>query len=870
MGEAYPASQAQQSIWLAQQRNPRSTAFNIVRAWRLEGDLDDRRLLAAVDAVMSADECLRTTYQMSPAGLEAVVRTSWDPPDADSGHLDEADRAIEAERRREWDLEAGPVARWRLSRLGSARVLVFSAHHIAVDGDSLAVIGKQLGAAYLGRTLVHAAAYAEFARREPARRRPGDLDYWHRVLTGANPLPSQAGPPAGGASSVPLSVADLARPLDDMTRRLRVSSFAVLAAVLADVLGQAPGRSGTVLALPYSGRFAPRYRETVGNFVSVLPLVLRASADPAAAIAQAQESLWDAMEHDGVPYAEVLADWRSSTSAAPDAGFAAAYLDIRPSAVSLDLAGIRCTDITPAAETVRFPVEWHLRRDARQGLAGRLLYGPTVTRDQALDLAAATAGTLAAWTRTILRGPEARSLHVPGGTTGTPLTTIVAQNMGDMLGRAEFGPDDDFFLAGGHSLAAARLSAALSGATGRRVPVSLVFDEPTPARLAAALDRDQHHAADLGRVLSEFALPDGLPVAWRRPSDSSAAVVTGATGLLGRYVVARLLDRGCSRVTALVRAPDDERARARLRASMADAGLWEARHEDRIQVVAADITRPRCGLTRTGWERLGDGLSLIVHCAADTNPYLSCGQLAPANVGGSREVTLLAARTGAFLNLVSSISVAPVEGNQVRPGEPLAGNRNVLDSPDVAGAPGYVQTKWLAESLFEQAANLGVSGTVTRVARVTGDSRTGWYNVSSTLARLVQAAIRAGTVSDLELYDLWTPVDTAAEHIAAGTIDSRAPVTMLPYARVPLSRLWDSLREAGITLKQVPHEEWLAVLDGDPSASWAVPMARQWASPERSHIIGRGLAEAEAPGLALSNKTLSRFADQLSAQGPGD
>ncbi|WP_410664996.1 amino acid adenylation domain-containing protein [Amycolatopsis sp. lyj-84] len=58
----------------------------------------------------------------------------------------------------------------------------------------------------------------------------------------------------------------------------------------------------------------------------------------------------------------------------------------------------------------------------------------------------------------------------------------------DVLGVPGFGPGDDFFRFGGHSLLAMRLSARLGAEFGVDVPIAAVFDAPTPAALIRGLD----------------------------------------------------------------------------------------------------------------------------------------------------------------------------------------------------------------------------------------------------------------------------------------------------------------------------------------------------------------------------------------------
>lgn len=92
--------------------------------------------------------------------------------------------------------------------------------------------------------------------------------------------------------------------------------------------------------------------------------------------------------------------------------------------------------------------------------------------------------------------------QVPATATGSHgivaagLTGQIGELMGKVLGCGPVQPDQNFFELGGHSLLAAKLATALKDLVGHRPGLRVIFESPTPARLATALgggqaDRDK-------------------------------------------------------------------------------------------------------------------------------------------------------------------------------------------------------------------------------------------------------------------------------------------------------------------------------------------------------------------------------------------
>ncbi|MET8682675.1 amino acid adenylation domain-containing protein [Streptomyces sp. NPDC004732] len=107
--------------------------------------------------------------------------------------------------------------------------------------------------------------------------------------------------------------------------------------------------------------------------------------------------------------------------------------------------------------------------------------------------------------------PEPTTLSA--GASNAPVTRTeedVCAAMADLLGLAEVGREDDFFALGGHSLLATRLLSAVAERTSVRLPVRALFEAPTVAALALAVDAQ--------RASQEAGRGSAAPVTRQRPA----------------------------------------------------------------------------------------------------------------------------------------------------------------------------------------------------------------------------------------------------------------------------------------------------------------------------------------------------------------
>ncbi len=202
---ALPTSFAQQRLWFLDQLEPGTAAYNLPRAFRINGPLDLHALTRAVQEVVRRHESLRTVFDSIDGQATQIVLPEIDVqiPIVDLSSTPEQEREQAAlgiaseEGKKPFDLTEGPLLRTLLVRLKpDQHMLILVTHHIITDGWSLAILFKELRQCYeafskgqapeLPRLPLQYAEYSQWQREYLSGEVLADeVRYWKEKLAGA-------------------------------------------------------------------------------------------------------------------------------------------------------------------------------------------------------------------------------------------------------------------------------------------------------------------------------------------------------------------------------------------------------------------------------------------------------------------------------------------------------------------------------------------------------------------------------------------------------------------------------------------------------------------------------------------------------------
>ncbi|MFE0250281.1 amino acid adenylation domain-containing protein [Streptomyces sp. NPDC059010] len=262
----------------------------------LTGPLDAGRLRTAWERLLARHPALRAGFRRRKSGqaMQVIARDVVLPwREADLSGLPEAevaaglDKLAEAERSERFQLAVPPLLRLLLIRLDERRHrLVFTSHHVLMDGWSLPVLLRELRELYAadGDTAVLPApvSYRDYLVWIGRQDKNAARDAWQEELAGAEE-PTLVATAAPGRAPVAPEIltrevpARLAEDVTSFARRHGLTVNTVVQGAWALVLARLSGRTDVVFGGTVAGRPAelPGVESMVGLFINTMPVRVR-------------------------------------------------------------------------------------------------------------------------------------------------------------------------------------------------------------------------------------------------------------------------------------------------------------------------------------------------------------------------------------------------------------------------------------------------------------------------------------------------------------------------------------------------------------------------------------------------------------------
>ncbi len=405
-----PASYGQTRLWFLDQLGLGGTAYNVLIAHRLEGDLDERALELGLAQIVHRHESLRTHFAAANGSPQQIVRSTGcfelertDLRNVIDGSSFEGrlHQRLRREQLHQFDLSRGPLFRAVLARLRAREyALLLTIHHIVTDGWSTGILLRELGtlyAAYLhGKPSPLAELpiqYADYSLWQKQRLQGETLEsalhYWRDRLTGAPPqlaLPidrprADVSGAAGAAVNFTLPAA-LCTQLKALAWSEAATLFMLLLAAYQALLSRYSGQQDVVVGSPIAGRNHSQTRGLIGFFVNTLIFRTDLSGNPSfrEVLRRVKETALGAHRYQYLPFEKLVMDLRPERNLTRQPVFQVALAFHNYPEETLELADMRCAKIAYENLTAKFDLLLHFSNapvtgcDARGALCGVFEY----------------------------------------------------------------------------------------------------------------------------------------------------------------------------------------------------------------------------------------------------------------------------------------------------------------------------------------------------------------------------------------------------------------------------------------------------------------------------------------------------------------
>jgi amino acid adenylation domain-containing protein len=321
--EYYALSSAQRRLYIMQQMNLESAAYNIQRIMMLEGKPDGGKLENVFAGLIKRHEILRTSFasvegqpvQKVDDNAEFAIEYYRIGPDEVENTIEHFIRAF--------DLSTAPLFRIGVGQTGEGKhILMVDMHHIITDLVSINVLIRDFAFLYedmeLPGLILHYKDFSQWTQLEEIKKSIAhQKDYWLEQFAGNIPrldLPTDYPRPEvktfEGERIRFVIGSELALPLKKLVKETETTMFMVLLAAYNILLSRYGGGREIVVGSPITGRRHADLQGIIGMFVNMLSLKnypLGSKTFPRF-LEEVKQNALDAYENQDYQFEELIAD----------------------------------------------------------------------------------------------------------------------------------------------------------------------------------------------------------------------------------------------------------------------------------------------------------------------------------------------------------------------------------------------------------------------------------------------------------------------------------------------------------------------------------------------------------------------------------
>ncbi|ACK73821.1 amino acid adenylation domain protein (plasmid) [Gloeothece citriformis PCC 7424] len=399
-----PLSFAQNRLWLFQQLQPDSCAYNIPAAVHLKGNLNLDALSQSMNKIINRHEALRTIFHSTETEPCQVILPSlnFEFPLIDLSEFSNTEQdkkvqeAIAQACRSPFDLTQAPLMRGLLLRLNDEEyIFALIIHHIVTDGWSMEVLIKELGMLYTALSNGEPLSlpplpiqYADFAvwQRQWIQ---GDileqqLAYWKQQLEGANfILPTDKPRPTILSSqsaihrfTIPKS---LTVALNHLSQQEDATLFMVTLAAFKGSLYCYTNKNDILVGSPVANRNRIELEPLIGFFVNTL--VMRTKISQAVSfrtlLNQVKEVVLDAYTHQDLPFDRLVKELQLERNLNSNSLYQVWFALHHNTKQTWDLPNLKLTSLDVYGGMARYDLKLSLA-ETPEGIEGAFHYQPNL------------------------------------------------------------------------------------------------------------------------------------------------------------------------------------------------------------------------------------------------------------------------------------------------------------------------------------------------------------------------------------------------------------------------------------------------------------------------------------------------------------